>query len=79
MRAFCFNTGRNRAKQHSSIVDWSWLNKNVKDRLLNCFVLSIFTVVNFTTPAPSELIRPLSGWAYVTEAHVRQIPGLSVS
>ena len=38
MRAFCFSTGRNEAKQHSSVVDWSWLNKNMKDRLLNCFM-----------------------------------------
>ena len=43
MREFCFNTGRNRAKQHSSVVDWGWLNKNMKDRLLNCFIiLTIF-------------------------------------
>ena len=32
MRAFCFNIGRNRAKQH----------KNMKDRLLNYFILTIF-------------------------------------
>ena len=42
MRAFCFNTGRNQAKQHSRVVDWRWLNKNMKDRLLNCFILTIF-------------------------------------
>ena len=41
MRAFCFNTGRKRAKQHSSIVDWRWLNKNMKDRILNSFILTI--------------------------------------
>ena len=61
MHAFCFTTGKNRAKQNSSIVDWSWLNKNMKDRLLNCFVLTIFIVVNFTTGGLRELNRPVSG------------------
>ena len=56
MRAFCFNRGRNQAKQHSSVVDWSWLNKNMKDRLL-IFYHNEFYTVNFTTPAPSELNR----------------------
>ena len=42
MHTFCFNTGRNQAQQHSKVVDWSWLNKNIKDRLLNCFILTIF-------------------------------------
>ena len=42
MHAFCFNTGRNRAKQHSSVVNYSWLNKNMKDLLLNCFILTIY-------------------------------------
>ena len=42
MHEFCFNTGRNLAKQHYSVVDWSLLNKNMKDRLFNCFILTIF-------------------------------------
>ena len=42
IRAFCFNTGRNQAKQHYGVVAWSWLNKNMKDRLLNLFILTIF-------------------------------------
>ena len=60
MHAFCFNTGRNQAKQHSSVVDWSWLNKNMKDRLLNCFILIILILSTLPT-APSKLNRPLSG------------------
>ena len=35
MHAICFNTGRDQAKQHSGVVDWSLLNKNVKDRLFS--------------------------------------------
>ena len=49
MPEFCFNTGRNRAKQHSSIADWSWLNKNMKDRLFNCFILNLTSFILSTT------------------------------
>ena len=41
MHAFCFNTGRNRAKQHSGFLDWSLMNKNMTNRLFNCFILKI--------------------------------------
>ena len=44
MREFCFNTGRNLAKQHSSVVDWSLLNKNMKDRLLNLTIFKLSTL-----------------------------------
>ena len=55
MHAFCFNTGRNPAKQHSRVVDRSWLNKNVKDRLINCLILTIFILSTLQTPAQNKL------------------------
>ena len=46
MRAFCFNTGRNPAKQQKSSKTTFWhcrLNRNMKDKLglFICFMLTI--------------------------------------